>query len=195
MNDKRSIRENAAAIILAGGKSSRMGRDKSLLTTCNLPIIGRIVSQLKDHFPEIIIGANDVEKYQFLNLPVIPDLAEGKGPLMGIYSTLLSSNYEINFVVACDIPDINMEYVKELLRQAQNHQIVIPMWKDGKYEPLFAVYQKSVLDHVRKLLDTGQRKISLLFDQVDVKYVPLPDNIKWYRNLNTPEDYQNYINE
>ena len=194
-DSSRPVREDAAAIILAGGKSSRMGRDKSLLSTCNLPLIGKIVSQLEDHFEEIIIGANDIEKYRFLNLPVIPDLEEGKGPLMGIYSTLLRSQHETNFVVACDIPDLNMKYVKELIRQAKDHQIVIPTWKDGKHEPLFAVYKKSILDNIKNLLDAGQRKISLLFELADVKYMPLPDEGKWYTNLNTMEDYKKYIKQ
>ena len=192
---KKCFPEDATAIILAGGKSSRMGRDKSLLSANNLPLIGKIVSQLKDHFPEIIIGANDIEKYRFLNLPVIPDLEEGKGPLMGIYSTLLRSKHEINFLVACDIPDINIEYVKELIRQAKDHQIVIPTWNNGKHEPLFAVYRKSILDNVKNLLDSGQRKISLLFKSTDVKYMPLPDEGKWYKNLNTMEDYKKYIKQ
>lgn len=195
MMENSTIRENAAAIILAGGKSSRMGRDKSLLPANNLPLIGKIVSQLEDYFQEIIIGANDIEKYRFLHLPVIPDLVEGRGPLMGIYSTLLSSKHEINFVVACDIPDLNMKYVKELIRQAKDHQIVIPTWSDGNFEPLFAVYRKSVLDNVKKMLDMGQRQIRLLFELVDVKYLPLPDEGKWYRNLNTMEDYQKYIKQ
>ncbi|PKN70763.1 MAG: molybdenum cofactor guanylyltransferase [Deltaproteobacteria bacterium HGW-Deltaproteobacteria-12] len=194
MTEKYS-RENAAAIILAGGKSSRMGRDKSLLFANNLPMIEKIVTQLKDHFPEIIIGASDTEKYRFLGLPVIPDLEEGKGPLMGIYSTLLYSSHEINFVVACDIPDLDIKYVQEMIRQAQNHQIVIPTWNDGKYEPLFAVYKKSVLDQAKELLGAGKRKISLLFDLVDVKYLPLPADVKWYKNLNTMEDYKKYIEQ
>jgi molybdopterin-guanine dinucleotide biosynthesis protein A len=186
-------KENAAAIILAGGKSSRMGRDKSLLSANNLPLIGKIVSQLENLFPEIIIGANDLKKYRFLNLPVVPDLEEGKGPLMGIYSTLLRSNHEVNFVVACDIPDLDMKYVQELIRQAMDHQIVIPTWQDGKYEPLFAVYRRSILGGIKNLLDADQRKISSLFPLMDVKYLPLPDEMKWYKNLNTLEDYKQYI--
>ena len=192
---EKDSRENATAIILAGGKSSRMGRDKSLLFANSLPLIEKIVTQLKDHFPEIIIGSSDTEKYRFLNLPVIPDLEEGKGPLMGIYSTLLRSSHEINFVVACDIPDLDMKFIHEMLRQARNHQIVIPTWNDGKHEPLFAVYKKSVQNHVKELLGTGKRKISLLFDLVDVKYLPLPDDAKWYKNLNTMEDYKKYIEQ
>jgi molybdenum cofactor guanylyltransferase len=192
---EKCSKENATAIILAGGKSSRMGRDKSLLSANSLPLIEKIVAQLRDHFPEIIIGANDIEKYRFLNLPVIPDLEEGKGPLMGIYSSLLRSKYEINFVVACDIPDLNIEYIREMIRQAKGYQIVIPTWDDGKHEPLFAVYKKSILNQAKKLLDTGQRKISLLFELVDVKYLPLPDDIGWYKNLNTIEDYKKYIEQ
>ncbi|MEQ8163630.1 MAG: molybdenum cofactor guanylyltransferase [Smithellaceae bacterium] len=185
----------ATAIILAGGKSSRMGRDKSLLSTNDIPLISKIAAQLEGHFPEIIISANDMEKYRFLHLPVVPDLEAGKGPLMGIYSALLRSRHEINFVVACDIPDLDMQYVRELLQEAKEHQIVVPVWSDGRLEPLFAVYKKSVAGHIKELLDADRRKIRLLFDSVDVKYVPLPDEGKWYRNLNTMEDYQNYIKQ
>lgn len=184
---------DAAAIILAGGKSSRMGRDKSLLATDNIPLIEKIAFQLADHFPEIIIGANDWKKYKFLHLPVVPDLEEGKGPLMGIYSTLLKSKHEVNFVVACDIPDLEMNYIKELIQEAQDHQIVVPVGSDGKLEPLFAVYRKSILPEIKSLLDAGQRKVRLLFERTDAKYLPLPSAGNWYRNLNTMEDYQNYL--
>lgn len=184
---------DATAVILAGGRSSRMGRDKSLLTTDNIPLIKKIASQLEGFFQEIIIGANDMEKYRFLHLRVVPDLEKGKGPLMGIYSTLLSSKNETNFVVACDIPDLDMNYVAELIGQAEDHQIVVPIHSDGQLEPLFAVYRKSILENIKKLLDADRRKIRLLFESVDVKYLPLPDEGKWYKNLNTIEDYQNYI--
>ena len=194
--DRRwSVRENATAIVLAGGNSSRMGEDKSLLVADNLPLIEKIVHQLTGHFREIIIGANDLEKYRFLNLPVVPDLEKGKGPLMGIYSTLLQSKHEINFVVACDIPDLNMDYVQQLMRQARRHEIVVPTWSDGSFEPLFAVYSKSILDKAKKLLDNGRRKINLLFESADVKYLPMPDEIEWFKNLNTREDYINYIRQ
>ena len=193
VNNHWYIKENATAIVLAGGSSKRMGQDKSLLFVDNLPMIEKIVRQLTGHFREIIIGANDIEKYRFLNLPVVPDLEKGKGPLMGIYSTLLHSKYEINFVVACDIPDLNMDYITELIREAKCHEIVMPTWGDDKFEPLFAVYNKSILDQVKKLLENGERKISLLFESSDVKYLPMPDAGKWYKNLNTMEDYKNYI--
>lgn len=190
-----SVREIATAIVLAGGQSSRMNADKSLLITDKIPLIERIIRQLTGYFQEIVIGANDPEKYRFLGLPVVPDLEKGMGPLMGIYSTLLQSKHEINFVVACDIPDLNMDYIKQLLRQAKCHEIVVPVWGNGKYESLFAVYNKSVLEKTRKLLDNGHRKIGLLFESTDVKYLPIPDEVKWFKNLNTREDYENYIKQ
>lgn len=191
-----TIRENAAAIVLAGGKSSRMGQDKSLLAAADsVPLIEKIVSQLKDHFQEIMIGASDMEKYRFLNLPVIPDLERGQGPLMGIYSTLLQSQHEINFIVACDIPDLDIHYVKKMMLEAQNHEIVVPVRSDGRLEPLLAVYRKSVLDKVKKVLGTGGRKITLLFDLANVRYLPLAADGDWYENLNTMEDYQNYLKQ
>ncbi len=195
-SDKRwSVRENATAVVLAGGQSSRMGEDKSLLVADNLPMIEKIIRQLKGHFREIIISANDIEKFRFLNLRVVPDLEKDNGPLMGIYSTLLQSAHEINFVVACDIPDLNMDYVKELMRQAKCHEIVVPVWSDGKFEPLFAVYNKSILDRVKNMLASGKRKINILFESADIKYLPMPDQLRWYKNLNTREDYQNYIKQ
>lgn len=189
-----AIREDATAIILAGGKSSRMGRDKSLLPAGNLSVIEKIAAQLAGSFREILLSAGDEEKYRFLNLPVVPDLEEGQGPLMGIYSALLYSRHEINFVVACDIPELNLEYVKEMLHRAKNYDVVVPRWPDGKLEPLFAVYKKSVLSDVKKLLDAGERKIRLLFTSLsNVHYLPLADEGEWYENLNTPEDYNNYL--
>ena len=190
-----SITDNATAIILAGGKSSRMGEDKSLLTADNRTMIEKIVHQLIGHFREIIISANDVEKYSFLDLRVVPDLEKGQGPLMGIYSALLQSRHEINFFVACDIPDLNMVYVKELMRQAKSHEIVVPTWSDGRFEPLFAVYNKSILDKAKKVLDSGRRKINLLYDLANVMYLPMPDDVKWFKNLNTREEYKNYIEQ
>ncbi len=109
-NGQWIIRERATAIILAGGKSSRMGgTDKSLLPVSGVPMIEYIAGQLEGHFDEILIGANDSEKYRFLNLPIVADFETGKGPLMGIYSCLAASASDINFVTACDIPGYEPE--------------------------------------------------------------------------------------
>ncbi|NCU32376.1 MAG: molybdenum cofactor guanylyltransferase, partial [Candidatus Moranbacteria bacterium] len=115
-NNNWIVKEKATAIVLAGGKSSRMGEDKSLLPVNGRPLIAHIVDQLRDRFDEIIIGANDPEKYAFLNLPVVTDIEKDKGPLMGIYSCLNASTNDVNFVTACDIPVMNTKLISDMLQ-------------------------------------------------------------------------------
>jgi len=95
---------NATAIVMAGGESRRMGRDKSLLAVGGHPIIQSICEQLRGHFGEILISANEPEKLAFLGLNVVPDRIPGQGPLMGIACALEASRSNLNFVVAGDIP-------------------------------------------------------------------------------------------
>lgn len=184
--------EDASAIILAGGKSRRMGRDKSLLPVYGKPMIERIATQLRGNFKDILISSNSSGKYSFLGLPVIPDRKVDMGPLMGIMSTLAHSQSDLNFVTGCDIPEIRMPIVRRMLQEAADgYDIVIPMSENKQFEPLFAVYRKSVVPHCQLLLARGHRKISDLFHRVRVRYIPF-DGSDWYENLNTPGDFEMY---
>ncbi|MHC4874200.1 MAG: molybdenum cofactor guanylyltransferase [Planctomycetota bacterium] len=178
----------ATAIILAGGNSTRMGEDKSMLAVNNKPVIQHIADQLSPCFDEVIIGSNDVDKYQFLNLKTVCDKEMNQGPLMGILSTLLKSDNELNFVVACDIPQLNLELIDKMLKLASGYDIVMPVTEAGKYEPLFAVYKKSVIPYAEEILEGGQRKVTSMFDKANVKYVKLDSSNKLW-NLNTKKDY------
>ena len=134
------IREEATAIILAGGKSSRMGgTDKSLLPVNGVPLIAYIAGQLEGHFDEILIGANDPEKYLFLNHRTIPDMEVDKGPLMGICSCLAASASEINFITACDIPEMNVGLISRMIKLSDEADIVMPVGAADKHEPLFEI--------------------------------------------------------
>ncbi len=99
-----AMKMDATAIIMAGGKSSRMGQDKSMLTVNGEPVIKHIFQQLQPHFSQVLVSSDDVSKYSFLGVQVVPDEDTGKGPLMGIASALRVSAREVNFVIACDIP-------------------------------------------------------------------------------------------
>jgi len=188
------IKEQATAIILAGGKSSRMdGVDKSLLPINGIPLISKIVNQLKKHFDNIIIGSNDFQKYQFLNLPIVPDQESGKGPLMGILSCLSESKTEINFITACDIPIINNEIIHKMICNADGFDIVIPVSEKNMYEPLFAIYRKSVLPIIKTLLDKDVRKITEILQYLKVNKFDFSPGL-WYKNLNKKTDYLNFIN-
>jgi molybdenum cofactor guanylyltransferase len=180
---------SATAIVLAGGKSSRMGRDKAKLTINGRTMLEHICKQLCNTFSQILISTAANEKDSFSGLEVVQDKTAGQGPLMGIASALDASANEINFVVACDIPYIEMKCVKRMLTEARGADIVVPTTGDKKLEPLFAVYRKSALDAINKTLREGKRKISEVFDKCEVKYIDLGD-AEWLININTLTEFE-----
>ena len=182
--------ERATAIIMAGGESRRMGTDKSMLPIKDKSMIETICGQLRGTFGQIFISANDVERYAFLGLPIIKDKIGGQGPLMGIASALGFSENEVNFVTACDIPHIEMSFVRRMLVESEGFDIVIPVDKDGRSEPLFAVYKKSALKPINEVLREGGRKISDVFARCRVKYVEVEGDIL---NLNTRAEYEEFL--
>jgi molybdopterin-guanine dinucleotide biosynthesis protein A/nucleoside-triphosphatase THEP1 len=192
LNDGQwSIRTRATAIIMAGGDSSRLGRDKALLPVNGRPIIEHIYNQLRPHFEQIIISAGEPDKYAFLGVEVVSDIVSGQGPLMGISSAMQASRNDLNFVIACDIPNVNIRFMKRLLRESKDFDAVIPVSGGKKYEPLFAVYRKTLLKTMNRTLASGKRKIMAALAGRRVKYIPL-DNPDWLRNLNTMNDYIEY---
>jgi len=185
--------EKATAIIMAGGASRRMGTDKSMLTIEDKPIIERTCEQLGNCFEQILISANEVEKYTFLGFQIVPDKVPEQGPLMGIASTLEASVNELNFVIACDIPQIKLVTIKQMLARAAESKadIVVPKTGKNKYEPLFAVYRKSALEAINKTLSSGKRKIADVFNLCKVEYFELDDTDRLL-NLNTMTEYEEY---
>ena len=181
----------ASAAILAGGKSSRMGQDKSLLPVNGAPLIRRIYEQLASRFDEILISTNQPEKHSFLGARTVPDRVPGKGPLMGIASAVEAARHERVFVTACDIPVIDLDTVARMLVLAEDFDCVIPMSSVG-HEPLFAVYRKSALPAMRDVLEAGERRISAVFPRVRTRFYDL-EHAPWYRNLNTREDVAAFL--
>lgn len=186
------LTETASAIVLAGGKSKRMGQNKSLLPVNGTTLLENTISQLKHNFREIIISTDKDNMFRCKGLKTVSDSAPGQGPLMGIMSGLKASENDLNFVIACDIPDININLVRRLLRSAEGYDAVVPVTPDDELEPLFAVYRKQVISKINNVLKSGKRKIRELYKTINVNYIKL-DNLDWYTNLNTKEDYENYV--
>jgi molybdopterin-guanine dinucleotide biosynthesis protein A len=189
-DNKWALSENATAIIMAGGDSNRMGIDKSMLQIKDKPIIKHIYDQLRGTFEKILISTNALEKYAFLGCDCVRDRIAGQGPLMGIASALEKSENELNFVVACDIPHIDIRFVRKMLGEAQTAYMVIPTEENGRHEPLFAIYNKSALKGINQALSSGKRKISDAFDYCNVRYINL--GAKQLTNLNTSQEYEEY---
>ena len=211
------MQEEATAIIMAGGDSLRMGADKSMLPINGQPLIEKIAEQLRGTFDQVLISANEPDKFVHLCFQVIPDRIPGQGPLMGIASALQASANDVNFVVACDIPRINLSFVRRMLAEAKKVDIVVPYSscvpstalgagvrdascekpntqyavRNTTYEPLFAVYRKSALAAINEVLSSGRRKISDVFSRCRVKYIDLGD-AQWLTNLNTMAEYEEF---
>ncbi|MHC4744451.1 MAG: molybdenum cofactor guanylyltransferase, partial [Planctomycetota bacterium] len=186
----------ATAVVMAGGESTRMGVDKSLLPIDGRPVIEKVCEQFRGHFDQILISANEPEKLAFLGLDVVPDRIPGQGPLMGIASALEASRSQLNFVVACDIPNIDIGLAKNMLAEAEKTgaDIIIPKTSEGYIEPLFAVYRKSIIERANQILASGRRKIADIFGLCKVKYVELHDDDRLV-NINTPAEYEKFRKE
>ncbi len=180
--------EAATAIVLAGGKSSRVGTDKSLLPFMGKPLIQHIYDQLYPHFDETIIAGGEKKCLSFLKARIISDEVSGEGPLRGIASALTASRHNLNFVIACDIPWVNVGLLRRLLRESHECDCVVPVTAEGYYEPLFAVYRKSALAAMRRALEEGKRRIVAAFPYCRVKTVLLSES-ETIKNINTMLDY------
>jgi molybdopterin-guanine dinucleotide biosynthesis protein A len=191
IDEKWILLEEATAIIMAGGSSTRMGTDKSMLPINGRPIIEGICERLSRCFEQILISADNKDKFKFLGFEVVPDKIPRQGPLMGIASALEVSTNELNFVVACDIPHIELRHIRRIISEAVNSQadIVVPVVGDGQYEPLFAVYRKSALKAINEVLSSGGRKISDVFALCNVKKVDIEAGLT---NLNTMAEYEEF---
>lgn len=176
----------ASAVVLAGGQSRRMGSDKSLLTIDGEPLIARICRQIAPHFSELMISSNTPETVAFLGYPVVTDPTPHCGPLMGIASAISHAQEELLFVLGCDIPDIDLSFVRSLFTLAQTADAVVPVSADGRPDPLFAFYRRTVLPAARAALQNGQRRVIAMLDGLKVVHPPMA--ARNYANLNTPED-------
>jgi len=187
-------RKGASLIILAGGKGRRMGTDKANLPIPGGPLIGRVLRQVEGMFDEVLISISRGQAVDAPGCRAVEDAAPGQGPLAGILAGLKAAKNEVCAVLACDIPDIDAGFLAGLITKAQGFDIVVPVLSGGLFEPLFAVYGRSVIPEIETLVQAGDFSILTLFDRCRTRKVRLKDS-GWLRNLNTPEDYKQYLRE
>jgi molybdopterin-guanine dinucleotide biosynthesis protein A len=191
-NSRWGLQENASAILLAGGKSLRMGADKCFLDIDGKPLIEYILDQLRPNFKDTIVGTSSADKFKFLNFKLVEDKESDRGPLMGLLSCMEESAHEKNFVTACDVPDIFMHFVRKMLALSDIYDAIVPKHKDGMVEPLFAVYNKSTLPVLCATIADGASKVKAFLDKINVYYIELPEYIELV-NLNTEAEYKEYV--
>ena len=180
-------------IVLAGGKSSRMGFNKAFIEIGDRRLIDATVDRLARLFPEVLIIANNLDLYGYLGMRVIPDLIPNSGSLGGIYTGLTAAAHPRAFFVACDMPFLSADLITLLVREAENWDVVVPRVA-GELQPMHAVYAKSCLPFIKEAIDVGKLKITGFFDEVRVLRIPeetvarfAPPDLA-FMNLNTPDD-------
>ena len=184
---------NACGVLLAGGQSSRMGTNKALLDFDGIPLIARLAQRFTAWFSQVLVVTNNPEAYRFLGLPMVGDRIPGLGPLGGLEAGLSASRHDLAFFAACDMPFLNESLVRFMVEQSPGHDIVVPRL-DGEYEPMHAVYSRSVLPAITDNLDNRRLKLLRIYDQARVREITeaevrqfgAPE--KLFFNCNTPED-------
>lgn len=199
MSDK--VENNAesavSGIILAGGRSRRLGRDKAVEPFAGQPLIRRVIRRIETLTGEIVVVVADADRGKALPLDaqhrVAVDVYPDTGSLGGIFSGLAAAGGQWGLVAACDMPFLNRELLTYMLTLREGWDAVVPL--PGAYpEPTHALYAKSCLPHIEAKLKANDLKISGFFDQVRVRYVSEEEirgfdpELHSFFNVNSPED-------
>lgn len=194
-------------VLLAGGKSTRMGSEKWMLKVGEQTVLERIISVFYEACHElwIVMSAPDAKNSaklpellpRFSRVRICNDLESGAGPLAGLSQGLAQSSCRFNLVAASDMPFPSLRLANELFSICQNTgaMVVIPEW-NGRINPLFAVYRKDCLDSLIPYIHSGGRKVMDWLKSFPVKVVPeqkvreLDSTGMALFNMNRPEDYQ-----
>lgn len=184
-------------MILAGGRSQRLGIDKALLELGGQPLLSRAVDKLASISHDLIVVTNNPGAYESLGLKVrfVPDEQPGEGALMGVYSGLKAAYHDSAIAVACDMPFMSVPMLRYMLPEVARCDVVIPRFND-LLEPLHALYSKGCLPSMAASLAQGRRQIVSFFDDVEVCYIEEPVVVRFdplrlaFMNVNTRADWQ-----
>jgi molybdopterin-guanine dinucleotide biosynthesis protein A len=193
--EKKTQAGPMSGVILAGGRSTRLGQNKAFLEINGQSLIERIADRLAQVCVEIIVVTNDVDEYEHLEAAVVPDILPGKGALGGVFSGLKAASNQHSLVVGCDMPFLNLALLRYMQGFAEAYDVVIP--RVGQFvEALHAVYSKSCLPHIERRLRAGDLQITRFLSDVRVGYVEQeeievfdPDHLSFF-NINSQADLQ-----
>lgn len=186
------MNNNVGAVILIGGKSSRMGKAKDTLpyeagNDSSLTFLDKIASELSS-FNEKILSVNPSRVLEYKGFKTIIDNPSEIGPMGGIYSCLRNSESEALLFVPCDLPFYTEHAAMEILR-AWNGEDVCLAKVDGIIEPLGGIYAKSCLPYLEEMIEDKNYKLSNLWFNCNTRFVSVRD-ISAYKNINTMDDYK-----
>jgi molybdenum cofactor guanylyltransferase len=180
-------------VIMAGGKSSRMGTDKSFVPLLGKPMIEHVLERVAGLADRTLLVTNRPEEYAYLALPMASDIYQDCGPLGGLQTALYHAQSSHILVVACDMPWLNRDLLAFMIDQRRLADITIPRW-DKHPEPLHAVYSQACLAPIEANLQASRLQLIAFFDEVSVNYLDRATIARFdpagrsFANVNTPDD-------
>jgi molybdopterin-guanine dinucleotide biosynthesis protein A len=185
--------KNITGVILAGGKSSRMGTNKALVEVAGEKLIDRTLGLLKGVFSDTILVTNTPADFFDRDARIVTDVIPEKGPLGGIFTGLFFAGTEHIFVTACDLPFLSPSFIRCMARQAGNFDVVIPRTPSG-LEPLHAIYSKKCRPEIERRLLRNECKVTGFLNKVRVLEIDegairsFDPGGTMFMNINTLED-------
>lgn len=176
------------AVVLAGGKSSRMGQDKALMMLGDKMIIQRVLDTVSSVFDEVYISGNRFH-YSIFSKGIIEDNVVQKGPMGGIYSALEYCKEDL-FVCSCDMPFISSELIRKIIRERIDDRISVMNYNDKIY-PVLGVYPYSVMEAFRNSISNNHLRMISLLEEQSAYYIQSENNLEdQLLNINTPENFR-----
>ena len=182
-------------VILAGGKSSRMGQNKALMSLGGQRLVDRVVEVMHSVFDALLMVTNTPDVYADLGVPMVRDVWPEKGSLGGVYSAIYHVATPYCLVVACDMPFLRAALLRYLITQIADYDVVVPDVL-GELQTLHAIYSKACLQPIERRLEMHRLRIVGFFPDVRVRTVtaselaPYDPALLAFQNLNTPEEFQ-----
>lgn len=176
------------AVVLAGGKSSRMGQDKALMMLGGKTVLQQVLETVSFVFDDVYISGSYFH-YQFFSKGIIKDVVVQKGPMGGIYSALEYCKEDL-FVCSCDMPFISSELIQNLIQKKDNNRIIVARFRDKIY-PVLGIYPFSILEDLKKTIESGNLRMISFLEQQNAHYIDFDDYFEHhFLNINTPENFQ-----
>jgi molybdopterin-guanine dinucleotide biosynthesis protein A len=192
-----------SAAALAGGQSRRMGTDKALLPLVagGQPMLGLVIDRLSAVADDVLIVANEHERYASFGARVVPDLHPDVGALAGIQAAITWSAHEHCLVTACDMPFLSLALLRRMASEPRNYDVLVPLMPgesrqrgDGLvFQTLHAIYGKRCLPFIEKRISEGKKQVVGFFEDVRVRTLDVEEIARWdpdlrsFFNANTPE--------
>ncbi|MBI5022359.1 MAG: molybdenum cofactor guanylyltransferase [Ignavibacteriales bacterium] len=186
------LRTHIVGVILAGGKSSRMGQNKAMLEFRGKPFIQHIAETLKYFFEKVIVISDDLEVYKFMNLPIYNDHYKNSGPLAGIHAAMINIRKNL-FVTSCDIPMIEKEVIHSLIKLSDDGDI-ITYSINGNVQPFPGIYKNSCRTELEIALNNKNLSVHNFIKNCKLKIFPFEKYFQknsslTFENINTSFQY------